>query len=97
MKTFYLILLCFLFVSQELWSQNYQNICSPGITYYKNYAAKILAFRRDSISLPGNNDTIVYSFKVFRDTIGYEGACLDVTNGSVLGRSNYKSHDGVCI
>jgi len=95
MKTYSAFLFCLIFLLPvHVRSQNYQNICSPGITYFKSNDSKIKAFRRDSVSLPGNNDTIVYSFKMFRDTIGYEGACLDVANGSVLGRSIYKSHDG---
>ncbi len=40
-------------------------------------------FRLDSIHLPGNNDSVFFSFAAIRD---YIVDCYDTTNGSIFGR-----------
>jgi hypothetical protein len=87
------ILLFALFVyGTSVLSQNYQNICSPGNTFFKDPDGNLQAFRLDSLALPGNNDTVFLSYYAIHDTTG--GYCLDVSNGSVLGRRVYKDHTG---
>jgi len=72
-------------------AQNYQNICSPGTTYYKDNSGNLKAFRRDSVVLMGNNDTMFISYNAIRDT---GGTCRDTSNGSILGRKILKKHNG---
>ena len=64
MKKILLLLFCFL--GSILNAQNYQNICTPGITFYKNSSGNIKAYRQDSVYLPGNNDTIFISYRTIR-------------------------------
>ena len=72
-------------------AQNYQNICSPGTTYYNDNSGNLKAFRRDSVVLMGNNDTMFISYNAIRDT---GGTCRDTSNGSILGRKILKKHNG---
>ena len=93
-KTITLFLICFPFF---LPAQNYQNICTPGITFFRDTLLNIKAFRLDSISLSGNNDTIFLSYRAIRDTIADvfpNFHCADTTNGSILGMKIFKKHDG---
>jgi hypothetical protein len=69
-------------------AQNFQNICSPGITLFRSSKNEIKAFRQDSIYSLGNNDTMYISYRTIRDD--YNSYCQDTTNGSVLGRSILK-------
>jgi hypothetical protein len=71
-------------------SQNWQNICSPGVTLYQNSLGEIQAFRLDSVQAPGNGDTIFYSYRTIRDT----QPCADTSHGSILGFKVYKSSIG---
>jgi hypothetical protein len=73
-------------------AQDWQNICSPGITYFLNSCNAVLAFRQDSVILKPNSDTLFISYNAFRDTS--EMDCIDTTNGAVLGRNVYKSNNG---
>jgi hypothetical protein len=73
-------------------AQNYQNICSPGITFFKNSTGNIKAFSQDSVYLPGFNDSIFISYRTIRPF--QINNCYDTTNGSILGRKVYKKHDG---
>jgi len=57
-ETIYLFL--FIIFANILFSQNYQNICTNGLTFYKDNANNIKAFRLDSMYLPGSNDTIFF-------------------------------------
>jgi hypothetical protein len=72
-------------------AQNYQNICSQGITFYKNGNNSIKAFRLDSLYPYTNGDTTFISYRTFRDLGTY---CYDTTNGSALGRKIIKKSDG---
>jgi len=74
-------------------AQGYQNICSPGVTYYKNRSGYFGAFRKDSIHNPHVGDTIFISYTALRDPAN-SWDCVDISNGSVLGRKIYKKHDG---
>ncbi len=97
MKTYQTILLwLFLLLPIYAWSQTYQNICSPGITYFlQNNNGVLKAFRSDSIILPGNNDSIFIAFPEVRNSINYPGGlCLDTLGGTVLGKKVYRRHDG---
>ncbi len=91
MKPYIVILL--LFFPLGSFTQNYQNICSPGITYFKNCSGYLGAFRRDSVYIPGVGDTIFISYTALRDPPLYY-QCVDISNGSVMGRKVYKRHDG---
>lgn len=73
-------------------AQDYQNICTSGITFFKGSSGNIKAYRQDSVYLPGNNDTIFISYRTIRPFLIND--CYDTTNGSVLGRRIYKKHDG---
>ncbi len=86
-RILYILLLCFPFA---LSAQNWQNICSPGVTLYQNSGGEIQAFRLDSIQVPGNGDTIFYSYHTIRET----QPCADTSHGSVLGFKVYKTSNG---
>ena len=73
-------------------AQKYQNICSPGVTYYKTSSGVFGAFRLDTIHNPRVGDSLYISYTAIRETSG--GYCSDITKGSVLGREVYKKHDG---
>jgi hypothetical protein len=73
-------------------AQNYQNICSPGVTLYKSVTGNFKAFRLDSIELPGSYDTLFISYLAIRDDLNY--GCFDTTNGSILGRTILKKSNG---
>jgi hypothetical protein len=90
------IFIIFSLCVNSLFAQNYQNICSPGVTFFNNSTGVLKAFRLDSIHLPGNSDTIFISYRAIRDTANdeYWGICSDTTNGSILGRKIYKKSDG---
>ncbi len=87
-----LFILLFFLSGIILNGQNYQNICTPGITLFKGSSGNIKAYRQDSVYLPGNNDTIFISYRTIRPFL--VNGCYDTTNGSVLGRRIYKKHDG---
>jgi hypothetical protein len=90
MKKFYVLILCF--SSSLLIGQNYQNICTPGITLYKNSSGYIKAFEEDSLYFPDVGDTLFISYRTIRP---YRiNNCYDTTNGSILGRRIYKKNDG---
>ena len=73
------------------YSQNFKNICTQGVTFYKDNQSNLKAFRLDSIFLPGGSDTIFFSYRSIIDT---GGTCADTTNGSILGLKIFKKHNG---
>ena len=75
-------------------AQDYQNLCSPGITLFQGNDGYFKAFRPDSQELPGNSDTIFYSYRAIRDSILFSFDCRDTSNGDALGRKIWKHHDG---
>jgi len=78
-----------------LCAQSWQNICSPGTTFYSNSdtVENIKAFRLDStLVLPGQ-DTAYYSYRTIRDSLNLFN-CLDINGGSVLGEKVILTHDG---
>ncbi|HTX87971.1 MAG TPA: hypothetical protein VMC08_03200, partial [Bacteroidales bacterium] len=75
--------------------QNWQYVCSPGVTLYKNEGGTVKAFRLDSLSLPGNNDTAFLSYRAIYPVI--IDSCFDTTNGGILGRRVFKYHDGTFL
>ncbi len=76
-----------------LTAQYYQNICSPGITFYRNNSGTILAFRLDSTDVSQNPDTVFYSYRAIREPQG--GDCYDTTSGCFLGLMVTKKPSGV--
>lgn len=86
------LLIIFTICVHSLMAQNYQNICTTGITLYKSSDTYIKAFRSDSLYPLGNNDTLFISYHTIRDN--QNGTCLDTTNGSILGRKILKKHNG---
>ncbi len=88
----FLILLLFPVVVS---AQDWQNICSPGITFYKDSIYTCKAFRLDSLEVLGINDTLFYSFLALRDTntslLSIE--CADTSYGSILGTRILKQTD----
>ena len=91
LKRFCFILSMFLFISC-LHGQNYQNICSPGITFFVDSWRNIEAFRQDSaIGRPGN-DSVFVSFYSFHQGSGTN--CYDTSNGTILGKRILKKDNG---
>ena len=88
-------LIPFLFFWVNLvFAQDYQNICSPGVTFFQGNDGYFKAFRLDSQELPGNADTIFYSYRAIRDSTLYMFTCRDTSSGDALGRKIWKRHDG---
>lgn len=76
-------------------AQNWQNICSPGITLYGDQNNKISSFRLDSTkAVPGNPfDSVYYSYRTLRKFSGGQ-YCFDTAFGSVLGERVYRKANG---
>ena len=72
-------------------AQEWQNICSPGVTLYENPSGLIGAFRFDSVLSIGNGDSIFYSYPAIR----YKTPCPDTIHGSVMGQRVYRTAGGV--
>lgn len=89
MKKIFLLFFLVHFMSLE--AQDYQNICSPGITLFKGKNNYLMAFRRDSVIALGGNDTLFISYRTIRYT---SSDCFDTTKGSVLGREVIKTASG---
>ena len=77
-----------------LHAQNYQNICSPGITFFNDSVYNMGAFRRDSAIHQTNGDTLFISYRAIRDTAYGLFQCSDTTQGSVLGRKILRTSSG---
>lgn len=86
-RILYILILC---SPIALSAQNWQNICSPGVTLYQNVLGEIQTFRLDSIQTPGNGDTVFYSYHTIRE----QEPCADTSNGSVIGYKVYKTSGG---
>jgi len=74
-------------------AQNWQNVCSPGITFFKDTTHMMSAFRLDSLTFSAGGDTTYFSYRTIRDTTEMM-TCLDTTGGSVLGNRVVLTHDG---
>ena len=76
-------------------AQNYQNICSPGNTYFGSHIHVLKSFRRDSAQLVPSSyaDSIIWSFLTIQDVTGYP-PCLDTTFGSILGQKVLQKASG---
>lgn len=85
-------ILTLIFISCTAFGQNYRNICSEGITFFRNSHGEIGAFRRDSAIAPGTGDTTFLSYRTIIDT---SGICMDTTQGSVLGRTITATSSGM--
>ncbi len=73
-------------------AQDWQNICSPGVTFYQNLSGSIQAFRLDSVDITQYPDSVFYSYRAIRDPIG---GCYDTTYGSIFGLEVTKKPLGV--
>ena len=96
MKSFKVLLL--VLVPFSLAAQNWQNICSPGITMFVNPGNKIACFRLDSSSMASGNplDSIYNSYVTLRKFPGSQ-VCFDTIYGYVLGSKVYKYSNGTFI
>ena len=83
MKNISLLILLF----SPLWmaGQQWQNICSPGVTRFSNPATHLASFRLDSAKLVQGTvyDTQYYSYPTVHKPEGQ--SCYDTVTGSVLG------------
>jgi hypothetical protein len=81
-------------VVTSLFSQNYKQICSPGLTFFHTPGYTLKAFRMDSLQPRGNGDTIFFSYRSIRDSSQSLNTCHDTNHGSILGFKVLKYHDG---
>jgi hypothetical protein len=90
--------LWFLMLPLYLEAQNWQNICSPGITLYKNPYNNFASFRLDSVNpCTGNQlDTIYHSYATLRKFSGSQ-YCFDTVFGSVLGKMVCRQGNGTFV
>jgi len=89
-RTLFFLFYCFPTI---LISQNWQNVCSPGTTFYTDTAGNMAAFRLDSLIFLPNSDTIYYSYRTIRDSLTAM-TCSDTSYGSILGFRVILTHDG---
>lgn len=80
------------FLPWALLAQNWQNVCSSGVTFYQKNGSLIQAFRIDSTDISYLPDTIFLSYNSIRETTG---DCLDTTGGSFLGLKVRKTPIGI--
>lgn len=92
--TFFLVLLAPILSE----AQNWQNICTAGITLYADPNNNLSSFRLDSAeAVPGHPiDSIFSSYPTLRKFTASQ-TCFDTTHGSVLGEKVYKKADGTFI
>ena len=82
---------------QFLVAQNWQNICSPGVTFYKHADHMLGAVSRKSWEELGNGDSLFGSYATIRSLDPY-ASCFDTTNGSVLGKTILVRQTGeICL
>jgi len=86
-----IFLLLFLLPFMHLYAQDYQDICSPGTTLFKDKYDNLSGFRRDSVVPLAGNDTLFFSYRVIRPS---SSGCFDTTNGSILGWEVIKTSSG---
>jgi hypothetical protein len=91
MKSFFRLLVLLIPLIGD--GQNYQDICTPGITFFKAPDGYLKAFRQDSVYPVAGNDTVFLSYRAIRDTSGWY-SCRDTTYGSLLGLKVYKKNNG---
>ena len=76
-----------------LFSQDYRDICSPGLTFFHTPGYTLKAFRMDSLQPTGNGDTVFFSDRSIRDS-SQSNTCFDTLHGSILGFKVIEYHDG---
>jgi hypothetical protein len=76
-----------------LFSQDYRDICSPGLTFFHTPTYTLKAFRMDSIQPTGIGDTVFFSYRSLRDS-SQSNNCFDTLHGSILGFKVIEYHDG---
>jgi hypothetical protein len=76
-------------------SQDYSNICSKGITLYKDTAGFLQGYRYDSLEVTGDQDSIFTSFPaiIYDSMTGF----YDSAGGGILGRKIIKTNSGYFI
>ena len=94
MKSISLLFVFLLVAATPLFSQDYKQICSPGLTFFHTTDHEIMAFRRDSLQLLGNGDTLFFSYRAIRDSSQHIPQCYDTIHGSILGYKVIKYQDG---
>ena len=93
MKTFTIVIGLMLGAIFPGLSQNYKQICTPGVTFFHDAGHNLMAFKTDSLRSLGNGDTIFYSYPAIRGD-GTYFSCYDTAHGSILGDKVIGYHDG---
>lgn len=79
-------------------AQNWQNICSPGITLYSDPTNTLSSFRLDSKEpVPGNPMDSVFKSYVTLRKFSASQFCYDTAFGSVFGDKVYKKANGTFV
>jgi len=96
MKSLKILWLLLLPLSIE--AQNWQNICSPGITLFGNSIHNISSFRLDSVKAAPLNplDSVYWSFHTIRKILDDQN-CYDTDFGSILGNHIYRKVNGTFV
>jgi hypothetical protein len=91
MKNLVITASLFLF-SLLLYSQDYRNICSKGVTLYLDTQGYLQGFRYDSLQVTGDQDSVFTAFPalLYNNATGI----ADSAGGTILGRKIIKKHDG---
>jgi len=81
-----------LLLSIMLYSQDYGNICTKGVTLYIDDAGNLQMCRYDSLQVTPDHDSVFTSFPTL--LYNYTTGIADSAVGSILGRKIIKKHDG---
>jgi hypothetical protein len=90
-----ILFVCLVLFGLQAHSQNYRNIATPGVTFFRDTSIVLRAYRYDSVKNLGADSTY-YSFRAIRrnpDTFD----CSDTSQGPVLSRVMREKPDGTFI
>lgn len=96
MKKFYLLLLPFFFLHQNLKAQNYQTVQNGVEQFFADSTGYIKAIRIASVSFNGT-DSVYTNFFTMRDISNYDTVCLWVNGPSWLGKEVIIRNNGFNI
>ncbi len=85
-------------ISLPIEAQNWQNICSPGLTLFGDSIHNISSFRLDSVQAGPLNplDSFYWSYPTIRKILNNQ-SCYDTVFGSVLGKKVYRRANGTFV
>ena len=87
-----ILVLIGLFGTNKVICQNFGNIASPGITYFKSVGILLRGYRYDSVTASSTDSLFHAPAVIIRNAVPWD--CSDTNNGPVLSRMIRKKADG---